>query len=148
VFFERHAEMRYRGQRHNIKVPVSGLADADAIRQAFDRDYKRRYGHADARAAAEFQALHLSAFARLKRPDLAKLPRHAGSKPAPGKRQIYFAGSGLLDAAVYDRDSLPVGFAAPGPAVLEEYGSTTLVWPGDRFEIGTLREIRISCGED
>ena len=25
VFFEHHAEMRYRGQRHNIKVPVSGL---------------------------------------------------------------------------------------------------------------------------
>ena len=147
VFFERHAEMRYRGQRHNIKVPVSGLADADAIRQAFDRDYKRRYGHADARAAAEFQALHLSAFARLKRPDLEKLPRHAGTDPAPGRRQIYFAGSGLLDAVVYDRDSLPVGFAAEGPAVLEEYGSTTLVWPGDRFEIGRLREIRISCGE-
>jgi N-methylhydantoinase A len=147
VFFERHAEMRYRGQRHNIKVPVSGLADADAIRHAFDRDYKRRYGHADARAAAEFQALHLSAFARLKRPDLAKLPRHAASAPAPHQRKIYFAGSGLLDAAVYDRDSLPIGFAAVGPAVLEEYGSTTLVWPGDRFEIGSLREIRIDCSE-
>ena len=25
VFFEHHAEMRYRGQRHNIKVPVSGF---------------------------------------------------------------------------------------------------------------------------
>src|SRR3984957_10234576 len=32
VLFERHAEMRYRGQRHNIKVPVSGLADMAAIR--------------------------------------------------------------------------------------------------------------------
>ena len=31
--------------------------------------------------------------------DLAKLPRHAGTHPEPGKRQIYFAGSGLLDAA-------------------------------------------------
>ena len=30
VFFEHHAEMRYRGQRHNIKVPVSGLKDAEA----------------------------------------------------------------------------------------------------------------------
>src|SRR5262247_2483889 len=27
IFFERHAEMRYRGQRHNIKVPVFGLTE-------------------------------------------------------------------------------------------------------------------------
>jgi hypothetical protein len=29
--------------------------------------------------------------------------------------------------------------------VIEEYGSTILVWPGDRFEIGSLHEIRIDC---
>jgi hypothetical protein len=32
--------------------------------------------------------------------------------------------------------------------VLEEYGSTTVVWPGDRFEIGALREIRIHCMQE
>ncbi len=62
------------------------------------------------------------------------------------KRTIYFGGAGFLEASVFDRDSLAPGFAAQGPAVIEEYGSTTVVWPGDRFEIGTLREIRISCG--
>ena len=67
--FERFAEMRYRGQRHNIKVPVTGLDDARAIRTAFERDYQRRYGHADTRAGVEFQALHLSAAARLRRPE-------------------------------------------------------------------------------
>ena len=51
----------------------------------------------------------------------------------------------MLDTGVYDRYALPAGFAAPGPAVLEEYGSTTIVWPGDRFAIGTLDEIRIDC---
>ncbi len=32
VLFERHAEMRYAGQRHNIKVPISGLDDPAGIR--------------------------------------------------------------------------------------------------------------------
>ena len=32
TFFERHAEMRYSGQRHNIKVPISGMADVADIR--------------------------------------------------------------------------------------------------------------------
>jgi N-methylhydantoinase A len=46
---------------------------------------------------------------------------------------------------IYDRYALAPGFAAQGPAIIEEYGSTTLVWPGDRFEIGPLHEIRIHC---
>src|SRR3954471_2989648 len=82
VLFERFGEMRYTGQRHNIKVPISGLADVAGIRQAFDRDYKRRYGHADARATAEFQALHLSAFTRLRQPELAHLPRPQSAERA------------------------------------------------------------------
>jgi N-methylhydantoinase A len=147
VFFERHAEMRYVGQNHSIKVPVSGLADPAAIKSAFERDYKRRYGHADARAAGEMQALHLSAFARQKRPDLSRLPQIAETGAPRGARQVYFGGpgGGWAEAAVYDRAVLRPGFAADGPAVIEEYGSTTLVAPGDRFAIGPLHEIRIDC---
>ena len=144
VCFERHAEMRYVGQRHNIKIPVSGLADSAAIRTAFDRDYKRRYGHADSRADAEFQALHLSAFARQRRPDLTKLPRPDGPETPPTTRPVHFASQdGAVETAIYERTALRPGFAANGPALIEEYGSTTIVWPGDRFEIGPLREIRI-----
>jgi N-methylhydantoinase A len=146
VFFERHAEMRYRGQQHNIKVLVSGLKDTHSIRAAFERDYKRRYGHADSKAAAEFQVLHLSAFARLKQPDIARLPR-AGAKSHPAKyRGIYIGNaSGWINAQIFDRDTLEPGFNEAGPAIIEEYGSTTLIWPGDRFEIGALHEIRIHC---
>jgi N-methylhydantoinase A len=146
VFFERHAEMRYRGQRHNIKVPVSGLQDQEAIRAAFERDYKRRYGHADAKAPAEFQALHLSAFARLKQPDIARLPRAATPAETAQTRRVYIGNAGgWLDAKIYHRDALEPGFSSAGLAVIEEYGSTTVVWPGDKFAIGALREITISC---
>ncbi|HKY08413.1 MAG TPA: hydantoinase/oxoprolinase family protein [Candidatus Binatia bacterium] len=146
VFFERHAEMRYRGQRHNIKVPVSSLNNPEDIRGAFERDYRRRYGHADAKAPAEFQALHLSAFARLKRPEIARLPRPAARSGPSHTRPIYIGSAGgWLEAQIYRRDALEPGFTALGPAVIEEYGSTTVVWPGDRFEIGGLHEIRIEC---
>jgi len=146
VFFEHHAEMRYTGQRHNIKVPISGLADPASIRVAFDRDYKRRYGHADSNAAAEFQALHLSAFTRLRRPELAHLPRTQVTSSRTEKRPVYFGGrAGTIETQVYNRTSLPPGFKASGPALIEEYGSTTLAWPQDRFEVGALGEIRIHC---
>jgi len=144
VLIERHAEMRYAGQRHNIKVSIANSETAADIRRDFDRDYRRRYGHADARAKAELQALHLSAFARLRRPDL-HLPRSGAPPWPPAVRTVYFGGHGMVEARVYDRGGLAKGFAAGGPAVIEEYGSTTLVWPQDRFEIGDLGEIRIHC---
>jgi N-methylhydantoinase A len=146
VFFERHAEMRYAGQRHNIKVPISGLANLAGIRVAFDRDYQRRYGHADSKATAELQALHLSAFTRLRRPELARLPRSQQTASRTEKRPVYFGPRiGTIEAQVYDRASLPPRFKASGPALIEEYGSTTLAWPQDRFEVGALGEIRIHC---
>ena len=147
VFFERHAEMRYVGQRHNIKVPATNISDVAAIRADFERDYKRRYGHADAKAKAEVQALHLSAFACQRRPDLASLPEIGDANAAVSSRPVYFGqAGGSIASKVFQRSSLESGFSADGPAVIEEYGSTTLVMPGDRFEIGPLREIRINCG--
>jgi N-methylhydantoinase A len=147
VVFEQHAEMRYSGQRHNIKVPIPNLDDPAAIRASFDRDYKRRYGHADARATAEFQALHLSAFTRMQRPALDHLPRAQARAADPSTRPVYFgAHNGTVAARIYDRTALAPGFKSKGPALIEEYGSTTLIWPGDRFEVGALGEIRITVG--
>ncbi len=150
VFFERKAEMRYLGQRHNIHVPITGLRGVAEMRKAFERDYERRYGHADSKAPTELQALHLSAFATLRRPDIANLRRRtsAGAASDPGNRKVYFGTGEAIETAIYDRDGLARGFAAEGPAVIEEYGSTTLLWPGDRFEIGGMGEIRIECGQE
>ncbi len=147
IVFERHAEMRYLGQRHNIKVPVGGVGDLAAIRRAFERDYKRRYGHSDPNNPAELQALHVSAFARQARPDLSSLPLVDAVGAGTSVRPVYFKDKGgFVDATVYQRGSLAPGFSAAGAAVVEEYGSTTLVGPDDRFEIGPLHEIRIHCG--
>ena len=146
IRFERQAEMRYVGQRHNIKAPMTGAADLASVRSAFERDYRRRYGHADAKNPAEFQALHLSAFARRDRPDLAGLLEIGGVELSAQSRNVYFgAGHGWRHARILDRASLAPGAKGDGPAIIEEYGSTTLIAPDDRFEIGPLREIRIHC---
>jgi N-methylhydantoinase A len=141
--------MRYSGQRHNIKVPMSGVTDVASIRQAFDRSYRRRYGHADSKATAELQALHLSAITRLRRPELRRLHRPQGGTAVHGIREVYFGeAAGTAETRVYDRMALAPGFRGDGPALIEEYGSTTLVWLGDRFEIGELGEIRVSRSRD
>jgi N-methylhydantoinase A len=46
---------------------------------------------------------------------------------------VYF-GAWSQDTPVYDRASLPTGKAVEGPAVIEEFGSTTVVFPGQMVE--------------
>ena len=36
---------------------------------------------------------------------------------------------------LFHRDDLPIGFSAEGPAIVEEYGSTTVVDNGWRLEV-------------
>ena len=75
-------------------------------------------------------------------------PRKAEEGRAQESRAVYFGGAGgMQDTIIYDRNGLNYGFKAAGPAVIEEYGSTTVVWPGDRFEVGRMGELRIYCGE-
>jgi N-methylhydantoinase A len=60
------------------------------------------------------------------------------------KRRVYIGSAGgWVDAQIYHRNALEPGFSGTGPAVIEEYGSTTVVWPSDGFEIGELHEISI-----
>ena len=146
VEFEYQAEMRYSGQRHNIRVPVIGLKSTKEVRRAFEFDYKRRYGHADENTAAEVQALHLSAFANIKQPDIALLSRLQNVEEKRESRPVYFGSTGSqLSAQVIDRYSLKPGDKGVGPAIIEEFGSTTVIWPNDSFEIGELNEVRINC---
>ena len=82
----------------------------------------------------------------MRRPDIAGLPRTPSKAGPAATRPVYFGTiGGVVETRIYDRDSLAPGFSAEGPAVIEEYGSTTIVSPGDSFEIGKMREIRIHC---
>ena len=146
ITFERYCEMRYVGQHHSIRVQISGSPPVGVMRTSFDDDYCRRYGHADPGADVEIQALHLSAYVRLKTPELGLAGATTAMSPYVVTKMVCFADDGeMVETPVYERSSLPQGFAAAGPAVIEEYGSTTLIWPTDRFSVGTLNELRIDC---
>jgi N-methylhydantoinase A len=50
-----------------------------------------------------------------------------------------------LTTPVYRRSELPIGTAIEGPAVVEEYSSTTVIGAGDHLVVGKLGELRITC---
>jgi N-methylhydantoinase A len=57
-----------------------------------------------------------------------------------GRRRVNFDELGFHEAAVYERDLLPVDATLPGPLIVEEPAATTVVFPGqvvrrDRYGI-------------
>ena len=150
IKIQRNLRMRYRGQKHTFTVPIGDIIENElSLRSQFETYYQNRFGHFDVSAPVEIVGIHLSAYAITKKPNLERLVRVENNIEKSGTiREVYFGKSGgWLSAEVYNRDSLPQGFSASGPAIIEEYGATTVVEPGDRFEIGRLGEIQVVIGE-
>jgi N-methylhydantoinase A len=148
ITIEREAEMRYKGQHHSIKIPIAESDDATRLRARFHDEYLRRYGHSNINAEVEIVVLHSLATLHMNRPDIARLARSGGGSKTPELevRPIYFLGEDrYLPTQVYDRYGLGRGFRGRGPALIVEYGSSTLIGPHDTFTIGKLGEIDIDC---
>lgn len=150
VAFETYAELRYKGQHHALRVPLGGERGAGSVRARFDEHYADRYGHAEPECAVEIVGLHATARSTEK-----KLGVVTGPVLPPGSavrarevRSVFFAeANARLQTPVYTRADLPARFGGSGPAVIEEFGSTTVIGPLDRFEIGDLGEIWIHCDQ-
>ncbi|MCC6778926.1 MAG: hydantoinase/oxoprolinase family protein [Hyphomicrobiales bacterium] len=150
IGFEREAEMRYKGQHHSIKVPLSSGEDAGALRRRFDEEYQRRYGHANEAADVEIVVLHSLATSSMERPDIARLADRSRRRTPPmmaARPVLFLEEDRHLETTIYDRYALAPGFAARGPALVVEYGSSTLIGPRDAFSIGKLGEIDIDCSQ-
>ena len=148
VTIEREAEMRYKGQQHSIKIRIAEDDDVARLRARFDQEYLRRYGHANATAEVQVVVLHSLATLHMKQPEIARLGRANGAGRAAelAIRPVYFLEEDrFVPTRIYDRYALGSGFSGEGPAVVVEYGSSTLIGPGDTFQVGKLGEIDIVC---
>ena len=144
---ERVLEMRYRGQKHTIRIDYEPGMSSEAIRDAFTKTYRKRYGHANANNPVEVLEARLGVEAELPRPTLTGLMGSSeATAPASTTRDVYFPGIGRTSVPVWRRETLSEGFVMQGPAIVEEFSSTTVLLPGDTAAVGRLGEIHIDCG--
>lgn len=141
----RTAFMRYRGQGHEVAVPVPpGPVDATALRTAFDATYARVYG----RTIPGLETEALTWTLALAQP-FALPPRESPPpsipEPIPSRRMpvIDSATGEVCDAAVYARVALSPGARLAGPAVIVESGTSSIVPPSFCARIGAAHELVI-----
>jgi N-methylhydantoinase A len=79
----------------------------------------------------------VSGIGPIRRPDLVELPPADGrgtDRAVTGSRPVFFD-DGWTDTPTYDRPRLARGDVVPGPAIVEEFGSTVPVHPGFRATV-------------
>jgi N-methylhydantoinase A len=135
----READVRYVGQSMEVRVPApSGNIDAAFIAatiEAFHAAHFKAFGYNYAgRQKVEIVNFCVSGFGTIERPAIPKLAIAAETNPQSGARPVYFGGT-FRDTPIYDRAALPAGFRLDGPAVVEEFGSTTIVFPGQSLDV-------------
>jgi N-methylhydantoinase A len=135
----READVRYAGQSMEVRVTAPGGAvDASFLSGligAFNAAHLRTFGYNYAgRQKIELVNLCVSGFGLIERPQMPRLAERTGDAAPGSSRPVYF-GSQFRDTPVYGRASLPAGARIGGPAVVEEFGSTTVVFPGQYVEV-------------
>jgi N-methylhydantoinase A len=135
----READIRYAGQSMEVRVPApSGTIDDAFLAQlidAFNAAHLRTFGYNYAgQQKVELVNFCVSGFGVIERPGMPKLEAVSANPDSTGVRPVYFDG-GYRDTPVYDRASLPPGYRLVGPTVVEEFGSTTVVFPEQTLEV-------------
>jgi len=152
----RQAYMRYRGQGHEIPValPVEEYGEAHRLRfrEAFEAAYRQLYGRTI--DGVEIEALSWTlTIAAPRRSELRSRlenPLARSSTPAPCATQPLLdpATGNANDTPVYLRSNLDVGARVPGPALITEDQTTTVVTAGWQAAIDAHGSIVLSRSEE
>jgi N-methylhydantoinase A len=133
----RTADIRYSGQSYELTVPWH--PENPAV--PFHREHQQVYGYANPDRGIEIVTIRVRAKIAAPRPKLT-MSRRAARRQKPARRRVHTAAA-WREAMVYARESLPKG-SLSGPALVIDYGSTTLVPPGWRFSLDKFGNLRIT----
>ena len=140
----RVAFMRYRGQGHEVPVPLPDAPDAARLRAAFEATYAQLYGRMIPGLDIEALTWVLSLAADRPLPPCEPLPADTGPGAPTGAQRVTDPASGdAQDAATYWRAALPPGARLRGPAVVQEDGTSTLVPPRFSAKLAATGELLI-----
>ncbi|WP_258862162.1 hydantoinase/oxoprolinase family protein [Marinitenerispora sediminis] len=158
---DRSADLRYAGQAYEVRVPLpDGPVDralTERVAAAFHDAHRGMYGYDfrdDPAQHVEWVNLRVSGVGPIRRPEPVREPPGDGdpSRARTGTRRVYFgAGAGAdatgIDTPVYLRPHLAPGDRVPGPAVIEEFGSTIPIHPGFTAVVDRFGNVLVAPGD-
>ncbi|HEY7350931.1 MAG TPA: hydantoinase/oxoprolinase family protein [Ktedonobacterales bacterium] len=148
IAFRRKLEMRYMGQSFDLTLPAPALLDASGLREvqeAFHVLHEQTYGYGARDNEIELVAARLEAIVQSAKPaPPAYSLRHSqpDSEAQVGERPVFFDESGAFHATpIYQRERLLPGNIVSGPAIIEQYDTTTMLPPGWKASVDRLTNL-------
>ena len=136
IAIERAIDLRYHGQSHELKVPLpAGELTHEllsALRATFDGAHRAEFGHNFPELDVELVNARLTAVGQLPHIVHSTVSGATLDEAHVGDVPTFFAVDGLperLQTPVYERELLPLDTDVPGPAIIAQLDSTTLVPP-------------------
>lgn len=125
---ERSADVRYRGQSYELNIPLRPRGtnwNRRGLAVAFHREHQRLYGYATPERDIEIVTVRVRSRRTTIQPELSRESREAGHSET---RNVWIEG-GWRVTPVWKRTQLSSRRKA-GPALVLDYGSTTLIPSG------------------
>jgi N-methylhydantoinase A len=133
-----------------VDLPMAVFAHGDrkAIKRHFDAMHARRYGTSAPAEPAEIVSLRSTVTGMMRKPPQRKMARGQRTPPAAsrGVKRKVFCGGRFRPTPTFWRPALLAGNRIEGPALIEEYASTTLLLPGDTLEVDAYGNLAIRVG--
>jgi N-methylhydantoinase A len=108
--------------------------------------YEHRYAHHSPEEPVEIINVRLSVLGKKPKLNFPKLGDAGKAKPIRTRKVCFTAAQGQIDCPVYDRATLGAGAAFSGPALIQEHGTTTVMFAGDECTVAPTGELIIKVG--
>lgn len=149
IYFVRSADIRYPRQAYEINVPLPEQklcrADIKEIVKKFHRLHKQSFGYHRLDETIELVNLRLAAVGRM--PPLQikehEIEGEDSYRALLNTRKVFFSGE-YRDTPVYNRQKLKPGNVIPGPAIIEQFDSTTVIIPDKSGRVDKHNNLIIS----
>lgn len=148
-----YVEARYLGQSARLRIDWTDQEDDDrlvaSLAARFHAEHQREFGYHVGGEPIQVLTSGITATARRANTTIMAEPTQPPGMPSPkGHRDVVFDGSTETHSIpVYDRLLLPRGNVFEGPALIEEFDSTTLVSPEFTFEVVELGVLHLRQAE-
>jgi len=146
------ADMRYYGQISGyltLDLPhgIDYLLGRDSL-ERFQQEHQREFGYVLTEDVTDVEIVNLRAVL-VGDVDPVSLPaRPAGTQtPSESGEAYFFESGGAVQASFVQREGLSPGDVVAGPAIVEEWDSTTVVPPGVVARVAPLGELVMEIGE-
>ena len=142
-------DMRYAGQGYEIAVPCPAAplqaSDLAALRVTFDRQHKTMFGHMAAEEPVEIVSYRVRGVGLVPPVAMPKFERTGTTLAAASReaRRARFDGN-ELDCPVYQRERLDVGLTFSGPAILDQFDCTTVIYPGQTARVDEWKNLIVT----